>query len=175
MRARPAVAVWVVGWVVVAVAGATLAWGVISRAGGGVSGGLDTTSEPLEDVTTPNDTVTGRTLSPSDPPSPSSTPDPSAPSSTGDGAGGTGGAGAAVAPVSRTWHGAAGVVTVSCRGPAISLDNGALAYSGYEVEVDDSGPDRVRVEFESDESKVRVEAECVGGEPVFSDDRSGEG
>lgn len=155
MRARPAVAVWVVGWVVVAVAGATLAWGVISRAGGGVSGGLDATSAPLEDVRAPNDTVTGRTLSPSDSPS-TSTPE-------------------AVAPVSRTWHGAAGVVPVSCRGPAISLDNGALAYSGYDVEVDDSGPDRVRVEFESDESTVRVEAECVGGEPVFSDDRSGEG
>jgi len=171
MRARPAVAVWVVGWVVVAVAGATLAWGVISRAGGGVSGGLDTTSEPLEDVRAPDDAVTGRTLSPSDSPS-TSTPDPSSSSSTGDA---TDGAGGAVAPVSRTWHGAAGVVTVSCRGPSIRLDNGALAYSGYEVEVDDSGPDRVRVEFESDESTVRVEAECVGGEPVFNDDRSGDG
>jgi hypothetical protein len=168
MRARPAVAVWVVGWVVVAVAGATLAWGVISRAGGGVSGGLDTTSEPSQDVRAPDDTVTGRTLSPSDSPS-ASTPDPSSSSSTGDGTGG------AVAPVSRTWHGAAGVVTVSCRGTAIRLEGGALAYSGFGVEVDDSGPDRVRVEFESDESRVRVEAECVGGEPVFSDDRSGEG
>jgi len=168
MRARPAVAMWVVGWVVVAVAGATLAWGVISRAGGGVSGGLDATSAPLEDVRAPNDTVTGRTLSPSDSPA-TSTPDPSSSSSTDERTGD------AVARVSRTWHGAAGVVPVSCRGPAISLDNGALAYSGYDVEVDDSGPDRVRVEFESDESTVRVEAECVGGEPVFSDDRSGEG
>ena len=168
MRARPAVAVWVVGWVVVAVAGATLAWGVISRAGGGVSGGLDTTSEPLRDDRAPYDTVTGRTLSPSDSPS-ASTPDPSSSSSTGDGAGG------AMAPVSRTWHGAAGVVTVSCLGPAIRLDNGAVAYSGFEVEVDDSGPDRVRVEFENDETRIRVEAECVSGEPVFTDDRSGEG
>jgi len=172
MRARPAVALWVVGWVVVAVAGATLAWGVISRAGGGVSGGLDTTSEQSGDNRVPGETVTGRTLSPSES-SPTSTPDPS-PSSSSSSTGGE--SGGAVAPVSRTWHGAAGVVTVLCRGPAISLDSGgAVAYSGFDVEVDDTGPDRVRVEFESDESRVRVEAECVDGAPVFSDDRSGEG
>ena len=168
MRARPAVALWVVGWVVVAVAGAALAWGVISRAGGGVSGGLDTTAQPPGDTSAPSGTVTGRTLSPSDSPS-TSTPDPSSSTSTDDGTGG------AVAVVSRTWQGTAGVVTVSCQGTAIRLDGGAVGYSGYDVEVDDSGPDRVRVEFESEDSRVRVEAACVDGMPVFEDDRSGQG
>jgi hypothetical protein len=76
--------------------------------------------------------------------------------------------------VSRTWQGAPGVVSVSCRGAVISRDS-AFAYSGYELEEDDVGPDRVRVEFEDDDSRTRVEAECVDGAPVFSDDRSGEG
>ncbi|MGH3347299.1 MAG: hypothetical protein ACRDO4_09975 [Nocardioides sp.] len=167
MRGRPSVALWVVGWVVVAVAGATLAWGVISRAGGGVSGGLDTVPAPSTAARTPSGTVTGRTLSPSPTPSPT-TPGPSSPSSSDTGSGAT------VTPVSRTWQGEAGVVAVSCHGPAISLD-GATAYSGYVVEEDDAGPDRVRVEFEADESSIRVEAECSGGEPVFSENRSGEG
>ena len=76
--------------------------------------------------------------------------------------------------MSRTWQGAAGVVSVSCRGLVISRDS-AFAYSGYELEEDDVGPDRVRVEFENDDGRTRVEAECVDGVPVFSDDRSGEG
>ncbi|HEX6148288.1 hypothetical protein [Nocardioides sp.] len=164
MTARPVVALWVVGWVVVAVAGATLAWGVISRAGGGVSGGLDTVSEPPGVARTPTDTATdtatGRTRSPS--------PTTAAPSpSSGDG-------GSTETPVSRTWQGQAGVVSASCRGGAITLDS-AIAYSGYLLERDDVGPDRVRVEFETDDSRIRVEAECVDGEPVFSEDRSGEG
>lgn len=160
MSARPVVALWVVGWVVVAVAGATLAWSVISRAGGGVSGGLEAVSEPTGDARSPSDTVTGTTLSPSP------TTDSSSPSG--------GGTGAGADSVSLTWEGDAGVVTVTCRGPSIVLDS-AVAYSGYGMERDDAGPDRVRVEFESDESDLRVEAECVDGEPVFSDDRSGEG
>jgi hypothetical protein len=169
MTARPVVALWVVGWVVVAVAGATLAWGVISRAGDGVSGGLGAVSEPSGDARSPNETVTGPTLSPSSPSSPPTpTDDPSSPSTS------AGGTDEAAAPVSRTWEGLAGVVTVSCRDSLITND-GAVSYSGFDLEVDDSGPDRVRVEFESDDSRIRVEAECVGGEPVFRDDRSGEG
>ena len=162
MSARGAVTLgvvgWVVGWVVVATAGAILTWAVISRAGTGVSGGL----EAVPGATTsggPAETVNGPTL----------TPEPSS-----GGTGGTSGSPATDSPVSRTWQGAAGVVSVSCRGAVISRDS-AFAYSGYVMEEDDVGPDRVRVEFEDDESRTRVEAECVDGVPVFSDDRSGEG
>ena len=162
MSARRAVTLgvvgWVVGWVVVAAAGATLTWAVISRAGTGVSGGLE--AVPGAATTgAPGETVSGSTLSPSTSP------------------GGTGGTGSPATdnPVSRTWQGAAGVVSVSCRGAVISRDS-AFAYSGYVMEEDDVGPDRVRVEFENDDDgRTRVEAECVDGVPVFSDDHSGEG
>lgn len=160
MSARRAVTLWVVGWVVVAAAGATLTWAVISRAGTGVSGGLE--AVPGAATTgAPEATVTGSTLSPSP---------------TGSSTGGTGGTGgpATDSPVSRTWEGAAGVVSVSCRGAVISRDS-AFAYSGYVMEEDDVGPDRVRVEFENDDGRTRVEARCVGGVPAFSDDHSGEG
>jgi len=159
MSARRAVTLWVVGWVVVAAAGATLTWGVISRAGTGVSGGLEALPDPSAATTEPGETITGPTLSPS--PSTGAT-------------GGTGGTPATDRPVSRTWQGTAGVVSVSCRGAVISRDS-AFAYSGYALEEDDVGPDRVRVEFEHDEGRTRVEAECVDGVPVFSDDHSDEG
>jgi hypothetical protein len=166
MSARRAVTLgvvgWVVGWVVVAAAGATLTWVVISRAGTGVSGGL----EAVPGATTtgaPGETVTGSTLS----------PDPT--TGGGDGTGGTDGTPATDSPVSRTWQGAAGVVSVSCRGAVISRDS-AFAYSGYDMDDnDDEGTDRVRVEFENDDGRIRVEAECVDGVPVFSEDHSGEG
>ena len=159
MTARPLVALWVVGWVVVAVAGATLAWAVISRAGGGVSGDLESVTEPSSDTRTPRSPMT----SASDPRSPE-TSDRS-PSAT------SGGGGAAV---SGNWQGDAGVVSVTCRGSVISLDS-AIAYSGYVLERDDVGPDRVRVEMESDDVRFRVEAECVDGVPVITADRNGEG
>lgn len=34
---------------------------------------------------------------------------------------------------------------------------------GFDVEIDDAGPQRVRVEFESEDSDVRVEAEWRNG------------
>jgi len=58
-----------------------------------------------------------------------------------------------------------GSVTVSCTGDEVSL-NGAIPSTGYTAEVDDSGPDRVRVEFTDDddnESEIRVE--CSDGVP----------
>ncbi len=159
MTARPLVALWVVGWVVVAVAGATLAWAVISRAGGGVSGDLESVTEPSSGTRSPKSPTT----SASDPRSPK-TSDRS-PSATAAGGGGA---------VSDRWEGDAGVVSVTCRGPVISLDS-AIAYSGYVLERDDVGPDRVRVEMESEDVRFRIEAECVDGEPVITEDRNGDG
>lgn len=158
MSARHAVTLWVVGWVVVAAAGATLTWAVISRAGTGVSGGLETlpSSAPTSSSSEPRP---GTTLSPEPSGSGStSSGSTSPPSST---------------PVVRTWQGSAGYVSAACRGSSIEL-TGATPSSGFTMEVDDVGPDRIRVEFENDESRTRVEAECVDGVPVFSDDHSGE-
>ena len=69
----------------------------------------------------------------------------------------------------RTWRGAAGVVVAECRGGAIALA-AAQPNSGWSIEVDDTGPDDLRVEFENGDARVRVEASCVGGTPSFAVD-----
>jgi hypothetical protein len=51
---------------------------------------------------------------------------------------------------------------VQCNGDAITLQ-AATPADGYEVEVDESGPEEVKVEFESEESDAEVEAVCAGG------------
>lgn len=93
--------------------------------------------------------------SPNNPP-PSSSPPP--PKSTQD------------SGVTRSWQGSAGVVTVECRGPNISL-KGAQPNSGWSIDVDSRGPDEVRVDFDNDERRTRVQAECVGGTPRFDVDQ----
>jgi len=72
--------------------------------------------------------------------------------------------------VRRTWDSAAGSVVVGCRGATISF-RGAQANSGWSVEVRERGPEEVDVRFESsgDADDVRVESECVDGQPRFSD------
>jgi hypothetical protein len=69
----------------------------------------------------------------------------------------------------RSWQGAAGTVSAACTGATISLQS-VTPSDGWGFEVDDRGPQRVRVEFTSrgeDEHETRVEAECAGGEPRF--------
>lgn len=46
----------------------------------------------------------------------------------------------------------------------------ATPAAGFAVEIDDSGPSRVRVEFESEDTDIRVQAEWEGGELVVSID-----
>jgi hypothetical protein len=72
--------------------------------------------------------------------------------------------------VTRSWQGSAGVVTVECHGPDISL-KGAQPNSGWSIDVDRRGPDEVRVDFENGERRTRVQAECVGGTPRFDVDQ----
>lgn len=58
-------------------------------------------------------------------------------------------------------------MTVECRGAAASFVN-ALPDNGFHSEIDDRGPERVRVEFEAEEdARSRIEATCVDGVPVF--------
>ena len=138
-------------WVLVVAAGATLVWTVISQAGSGVAGELPTAT------VTPSDT--GPTP---DQPS-SSAPEPS---------GQSGQSGQPAGPRQKTWQGPAGRVVAECRGGAISVV-AAQPASGWSVELDKTGPEELRVEFESNEAKVRVEGRCVDGAPSFAvgDDR----
>ena len=135
-------------WLLVVTGGAVLVWTVISQAGEGVAG--------------PAPVVQADSPEPSDRPSPTasdpggtSSPEPSG----------------SPAAVRGSWRGEQGFVVAECRGSAIALV-GAQPASGWKLEVDDQGPDEVRVEFEtSDErTRVRVEGVCVDGAPAFSED-----
>ena len=71
----------------------------------------------------------------------------------------------AAAPPTQ-WTGAAGSVVVQCNGDAIALQ-AATPANGYTVEVDEGGPEEVKVEFESEETDAEVEAMCAGGTAQF--------
>jgi hypothetical protein len=55
-----------------------------------------------------------------------------------------------------------GTVTIGVGGGAVTYLS-AVPAAGFALEIDDPGPPRVRVEFESDETKVEVRAEWVDG------------
>ena len=167
MRARRDVALAVVAWVVVVVVCASLVWAVISRAGRGVAGdgdALPAAERSAPRCRGPRRRRSRRRLAP---------PArlvvlvpilvlPAGPARRGR-----------ATELARS--GRSGHRRVSRRRP-IRL-TGATPNSGYAVEVDDSGPDRLRVEFESGDGdhKTRVEAECRGGVPIFvGEDRQGE-
>ena len=78
--------------------------------------------------------------------------------------------------MTRTWRGAAGSVAASCSDVGVALVRAQPA-SGWRVEVDDAGPTLVRVELETadERSRVRVEAACRDGVPVFEVDSRGKG
>jgi hypothetical protein len=63
----------------------------------------------------------------------------------------------------RTVNSAGGTVIIRHR-PGVVEPQAATPASGFSVEVDDSGPTRVRVEFESDDADIRVEARWQDGE-----------
>jgi len=138
-------------WVGVVLVSSTLVWAVISRAGEGV-----TADEPP--VRSPTTSVPRGTGTPATGPSVSPSTSPLDPST--------------LAAVERTWSGVGGVVVVVCRGPAAELGT-ARPDTGFAVEVDDTGPDRVEVEFEASgdgDARTRVRAEWVNGEPAFEVD-----
>lgn len=68
----------------------------------------------------------------------------------------------AAAPAAFQWTGAAGTVTVQCTGDTIALQ-AATPANGYAAEVDEHGPEEVKVEFESEDVDAEVEAICTGG------------
>jgi hypothetical protein len=139
-------------WVLVVTAGATMVWTVISKAGAEVAGDLPPTT--VSSTGTSTGTPAGG--------QPASNP----PSETGPAAPSTSAPAAPAGPTRRSWQGAAGVVVAECQGGAISLAS-ARPNSGWSMEVDHTGPDDVRVEFENGDGRVRVEATCAGGTPSF--------
>ncbi len=62
----------------------------------------------------------------------------------------------------RTVSTSGGVVVVRYRTGEVELQ-AATPVPGFSVEVDDAGPPRVRVEFESESAEVRVEARWIDG------------
>lgn len=67
----------------------------------------------------------------------------------------------------RTVNSSGGTVVVRHRPGEVELQ-AATPASGFSVEIDDSGPDRVRVEFESDDADIRVEVRWRDGELEIS-------
>ena len=68
-----------------------------------------------------------------------------------------------MALTTKTYQLTGGSVTIS-----VVNFKSAVPQSGYSTEVEDNGPERVRVEFEKDEDHSRFEAEWVSGELVIS-------
>ena len=149
MRASRSTVIGAIAWLAVVLVCSTLVWTVISRAGEGVTADETPTRGPS--TSTPRDTSTRANPPPT---SPATTP------------------GSSDAVVERTWSGTGGVVVVVCRGAAAELGP-ASPDTGFAIEVDDTGPDRVQVEFEGqgdNDAKTRVRAWCVDGEPTFEID-----
>ncbi len=72
---------------------------------------------------------------------------------------------------SQTFASRGGVVTVTCQGQTIQFT--ANPNNGYQMRVDDSGPNEIRVEFSASENSSLVYATCASGKPsggVYNDD-----
>lgn len=67
----------------------------------------------------------------------------------------------------KTYQLTGGSVTISFA-PGVVNFKAAVPQSGYSTEVEDNGPERVRVEFENDDDHSKFEAEWVSGELVIS-------
>jgi hypothetical protein len=139
---RPRVLAAIAAWLVVVAGVSTLAWFVISRAGGQ----LVAPQEPL--VATSEQAGGGRT-----PATPAVEP-PDQPS----------------AGERRTWQGGAGLVIAVCDPGGVRLVS-AQPIDGFHAEVKDAGPEELEVEFEGREDQggdVTVVARCASGAPAFT-------
>ena len=156
MRASRIILV-VAAWLAVVAVGSVLVWSVMSRAG-------DVESGPEPAVPAATATSSGATASPSSP-APSSSSSPSLPSASPGGSD----SGTQEAVERRTWQGSGGYVSVECRGAAVSLV-AAQADAGFAVEVEERGPEEVKVVFEGqgeEGSETEVVAMCRAGVPAF--------
>ncbi len=67
--------------------------------------------------------------------------------------------------ISKSWQLTGGSVGVSCKGPDIYLDF-ATPRDGWEMEIEESGPDTVSVSFHRDDHESRFSGHCENGSPV---------
>ena len=67
----------------------------------------------------------------------------------------------------KTYNLTGGSVTISFA-PGVVNFKAAVPQSGYSTDVEDNGPERVRVEFENDDDHSKFEAEWVSGELVIN-------
>ncbi|HJQ77115.1 MAG TPA: hypothetical protein VJ948_07615 [Acidimicrobiia bacterium] len=149
-------------WVVVVAATTLLAWQIVSLADSQVS------ATPMELLTPTTTTIPGASIpgaSTSSSPSPSSTSS-SAPT-TSVGSAPTTSSTSAPDPGTAEWSvrtvtSTGGTVIVRHRSGQVELQ-AATPLPGYVMEIDDTGPDRVRVEFENDIDDVGVEIRWVKG------------
>jgi hypothetical protein len=155
MTIRRSVVLAAVAWLVVVTAGATLIWAVISRAGEGVGSEAESVLKVESPAGQP--TAGDRSPSASAPTATSGTTPTRSPAT-----------GATGQETQRSWLGTAGSVRVACTGDTIRLVTSS-PNPGFRVELDETGPDKVRVEFENtdDERNTRVEATCDSGVPTF--------
>lgn len=65
---------------------------------------------------------------------------------------------------SRTFFPPGGQVSVACTGPETIKYLGAVPQSGWTVELESSGPEKVKVEFHSDENESEIEIRCHQGQ-----------
>lgn len=154
------ISIWVAATVVVTV----LAWQIVAAAGEQVSpgpqipvGSLPVTTPPSS-TTTPSTTSTSTTSPTTTRPTTATTkPSQGGTSSTSTTTTTTAGSNWSV----KTIPTSGGTVVVSYRPEEVVL-NAATPAPGYSTDIGDAGPPKVRVEFESDESKVEVRVEWDG-------------
>jgi hypothetical protein len=72
---------------------------------------------------------------------------------------------AAPRAVTSTWQVAGGQVSARCRGQAIALLY-ATPTDGWNMEIEEDGPGRVEVHYESRTAESELTARCVGGRPT---------
>ena len=154
-------------WVVVVAATTLLAWQIVSLADSQVS------ATPMELLTPTTTTIPGASIPGASIPGPStsSSPSPSSTSSsaptTSVGSAPTTSSTSAPDPGTAEWSvrtvtSTGGTVIVRHRSGQVELQ-AATPLPGYVMEIDDTGPDRVRVEFENDIDDVGVEIRWVKG------------
>ena len=148
-------------WAAVVVAVAALVWQVIDTAGRDAFSGGNVDDVVQQATAEPSDQTPSSTPGASASPTPSPSPSGGGPLPT-----------SAPRPQTRVWTGTGGSVVARCAGGAVSLRS-AVPGDGYRYEVDDRGPDRLRVEFVGGDQEVRVEAVCSGGVPRFEVDGPG--
>ena len=122
-----------------------------------IDGGREVVRTPATDppvVTSPPPAPTTATVAPTMEVSPTTVPGTAAPTAAGN---------ASTSPGQADYDSLGGSITVEQAGTTIRLLGEPEPADGYSVEVEDDGPDRVRVRFEAGERRSRITVELIDG------------